>query len=327
MKKMTVPVVGALVFFLLLGVFKDQIIKAWIIIAAKEITGAEVSISQFSLSLVRQSARIKGFRLYNPPGFPQEVLADVPEVFIALDVPALLRDQLHLRHVRLSLKELRVIKNRDGKMNYEALRIRQEKAGAPGEAPPEGTAGGAGKSLKMRIDLLTLSIGDVMIKDYTVPGEEPSLKVFNINMKNKELKDITDASQLVSLVMFSALKPVLVSGAGVYGAATLLGAGFLPAGMAAILVGKDSAQSDFKEDLKSVFTASLGVLRKKGRVRREDLEKGLITAEVQGASVNIRLMAQEGPSLTKVIVSARKMLLPRPELAAGIIYGIRERLK
>lgn len=52
----------------------------------------------------------------------------------------------------------------------------------------------------------------------------------------------------------------------------------------------------------------------------------MITALVNGAKVTVKLKALSEKS-TQFVVSARKTLMPKPEIAAGILYQIPEKLK
>ncbi|MBF0485314.1 MAG: hypothetical protein HQL16_02245 [Candidatus Omnitrophica bacterium] len=317
MKKILIPLAWVLGIFLILGFIKDQIIKTAVVIAAKEVVGAEVTIDHFSLSVFKQSVRIKGFKMYNPPGFLDEVMMDIPEIAVNCDVPALVKGELHLPYLRINLKELRVIKNKEGKLNVNALKIAEKKDAARAKDEKK-------KEIKMRLDLVSLNIGSVVMKDYTVSGATPSVKVFNINVKDRRYKNVTDAGQLASLVMLEALKPTAIQGVGIYGAATVLGVAFLPVGVAAIVVGKDNSSFDFHQGFDETFKATVQVLKTMGRVTKEDKAKGIVMAEVQGASVTAELIRG---GVTTLKVSARKFMIPRQETASGVIHEIQEKLK
>jgi uncharacterized protein involved in outer membrane biogenesis len=186
-----------------LSFIRDLIIKSSIEAGAKFVTGADVKIGGFTLGLVRQSVRVTQFKMFNPPGFPQnEVLVSIPEVAVRLDSLALLTGMLHVPYLRLDLEEVRVIKNKDGKVNVNSLKFAQQPTGQQKSAEKAST-----KETKMRLDLVSLNIGKVVMEDYSRGGAQPKVTEYNINLKNKEFKNITNPAQLGSAIMLEALTP------------------------------------------------------------------------------------------------------------------------
>ena len=61
------------------------------------------------------------------------------------------------------------------------------------------------KPPKLMIDKLSLSIGKVVYKDYSQGGQQPQVQTFDINIQNREYRNIDNPSAIVSLVMFEAL--------------------------------------------------------------------------------------------------------------------------
>ena len=115
------------IVFLCLGIIKNPLIKSVVTIGASKVVGAPVHIDSFAVGVFKQSVRIKGFKLYNPKGFPEEPLIDIPEVSVDYNLPALLGGKLHLPLIVVNLKEMVVIRNKDGKLNVDALKVAQKK--------------------------------------------------------------------------------------------------------------------------------------------------------------------------------------------------------
>jgi uncharacterized protein involved in outer membrane biogenesis len=314
-------VIGAL---FVLGLFKDQVLKFAVAKGTSQVTGAPVRIDSFSLGILNQSVRIKGFKLYNPKGFPDGVLLEFSEISVKCDIPALLKGKLHIPAITVNMKEMTVIKNEEGQLNVDSLKFVQKAEEMKKPAEDKGEKAPA-KEIAMQIDKLFLNVGRVIYKDYS-QGTEPVVQVFDVGISNKTYEDITSAQQLAALLTASALKSTAIKSAGVYGAAAILGVGFLPAGVAGALIGKDHAGGTFKHSYNDVYGAAIKALQAAGQVTSENKEDGLIKANVDGADVAVKL-TEVGRREIQVNVSARKLLIPRPETAAGILYQIEQKLK
>ena len=119
-KKIIIIVIIAAVIFSL-GIFKDQVLKALITAGASTILGAPVHIDGFSLSLLNQSVKIKGFKIYQPKGYPKGLLLDMPVIAADYDLSALLKGKARFPSVELNLREVVIVKNEAGEFNVDLL--------------------------------------------------------------------------------------------------------------------------------------------------------------------------------------------------------------
>ena len=314
--KKTIAILAMLFIVVFTGsILKDQIIKSAITVIATQVTGAPVHIDGFSLGVFSQSARISGFKMYNPKGFTPGILVDLSKINIRYDLGALFKKKLHLVGAEIEIREIDLEKNKEGKLNVDQLKVvRQGKVqrGKPAEQMP------------MQIDMLTLGIGRIVSKDH-FPGGEPIVKVYDINIR-KSYKNITSAQQLTALILAEPMKAAGIQGANIYGAAMLTGVAVLPVAVAVTLIGRDSVQQDFISTFDNVYAASLEVLKRKGKITREDKLRGVISATINSVQVTVKIKKNAGNN-TQVIISARKYLFPKPEIAGCILYGILEKLK
>jgi uncharacterized protein involved in outer membrane biogenesis len=314
--KVVIAVVAGL---FILGIFKDQAIKTVVSAVSSNVTGAKTEISGFSLGLLTQSVRIRGLRVYNPKGFSRGILLEVSEARADYDLFALLGGKLHLRRADLNLKELGLEKNKSGKLNVDSLKITQQAESGKGEQ------GKPAKQLSMQLDLVNLKIGRIVMKDYSSGNKEPAIQVYEVNLA-KSYKNITSAQQLAALIMIEPMKAAGIKSAQVYAVTALAGVAILPAALAVTFAGKDSAEEELHVSFDSLYDISSGVLRKNGKVSGENKQTGVISAEVNGSSVKLELKRINN-GVTKVTVSARKFMMPKPEVASGILYQIKEKLK
>lgn len=310
MKKILIVFFVIVALFLAVFIAKDQMLRSTITIAATQITGTKVSIDKFSLGILKQSVRIEGFKLYNPEGFSEGVLIDLPKIAVECDLASLRKGKIHLKLLEVNLREIVIEKNKEGKLNVDSLKLAQEQKPV--------------KQMPMRIDLLNLQMDRLVMKDY-IEGKEPSVKAYDIKLK-KSYKDITSPQALAALILAEPMKQAGIQGARIYGAALLTGVGAAPIVIVSKLISKDSAEQGFDVPLAKLYDISLQVLKSSGALSNEDKTAGVIAAQVNGAKVTVRLKALSDKS-ARISVSARKMMLPKPEIASGIIYQISEKLK
>ena len=148
---------------------------------------------------------VPGLNLFNPKGFPDKLMVDMPEIYVNYDLGAFLKGKVHLEEVRLDLREFVVVKNKDGQLNLDSLKVVQ--AEKEGKVPAEKKQKAAMPEFK--IDVLKLKIGKVVYKDYS-QGPQPMVKEYNINI-NEQYTNITDPYSLASLIMVRALMNTAIS--------------------------------------------------------------------------------------------------------------------
>jgi hypothetical protein len=316
MKKNLIIAAIVVVAIFALSMARDQVIKSVVTVAATQVTGAPVHIDGFSLSVLRQAVRISGFRIYNPKGFSRGILIDLPKINVAYDLGSILKGKLHLKNAEIDLKEMGIEKNKEGKLNVDSLKVAEQKEKSP-EKPSQ--------QMPMQIDMLKLGIGKVVLKDYSSGKEEPVIEVYDLNI-HKSYKDITSAQQLTALILAEPMKAAGIKGAQIYGVAMVAGVAVLPVAIAATFVGKDSVVQDFAYSFDKVYETSLAVLKKMGRVIKEDKAGGVINADINSAKVVFKLK-KISDKKTEATISARKYLLPKPEIAGGVVYEISQKLK
>ncbi|MEW6009068.1 MAG: hypothetical protein AB1629_05510 [Candidatus Omnitrophota bacterium] len=317
MKKILTIAVVVIVLIFLLSLAKDFLIKSIVSTVATQVTGAKVEIGWLSLGLLSQSSSISNFRMYNPAGFSRSIMVDLPKIAVKINSLALLRGKLHLRLLTVDLKEIGLEKNKEGKLNVDSLKFVQQE-------PKQAKEKASSKSMPMQIDEFNLVMGRIVSKDYT-GSKEPSISVYNINLK-KTYKNINSAQQLVALILSEPLKQAGIKAAAIHSAALLTGVGVIPIAVISTFGEKDHAVQNFNLTIDKIYDLSLSTLKDIGKIKKENKAKGEINAEVDGANITLKLKGVSAKK-TEVTVSARKMMLPKPEIASGILYRISEKLK
>ncbi len=204
MKKIFILFLSIVVVLFILALSKDALIKISAENAVRVVTGLKLQIDVFKVGLLRPIVDIRGLTLFNPEGYPDKTMVDLPEIFVDYDLPAIITGNIHLRQMRIELKEFIVVKNRDGQLNLDALKV--VKSQKEGVRPQET---GEGKPIRIQIDDLRLKVGRVVYKDYS-KGPTPVVREFNINIDEK-YTDIKDPYALVSLIVVRTLTNTTIS--------------------------------------------------------------------------------------------------------------------
>jgi uncharacterized protein involved in outer membrane biogenesis len=265
--------------------------------------------------------RIRGFKLYNPQGFPQGVILDIPEISVDYDLSAILKKKLHLYSVVINLNEVGIVKDKEKRLNVDSLKVAHSKK------KPKEKEGEPSEKILMQIDKLTLSIGKVVYKDFA-DDEIPTVLVYNLGIEDRSYENLTSAEQLVALMLLESLEPTAIKGAAIYEASAILGVGLVPLGIAGVLaevMGKDSVKENFKVSFDKAYNVSLEMLKKTGEVKKEDRAEGIIKAKLKTHSITVKI-EKISEKATQITVSARKFLKPEIPFAGGVLYQISEKV-
>lgn len=318
MKKILRVIIIIVVILLVLSILKNQIIKSVVSGVSSNVCGARVTIGGFSFGVLSQQLQISNLKVYNPQGFSRSILIDIQKVFVNFDLFSMIKGKQHLYRVDINLKELVLEKNKEGKLNVDSLSFSKE-----GEAKKPQEEKSA-KQLPMQIDLLNLEVGRIIYKDYS-QGKEEQIRAYDINLK-KSYKNITSAQQLALLILTEPMKQAGIKSAKIYGIAMVAGVAVLPVAIVSQFTAKDSVVKEFDVDFRKLYDVSLDVLRRTGKINKENSSEGIIVANADGATVTVKFR-QISSKTTQVTISARKFMLPRFETANGILYQISEQIK
>lgn len=310
---------------LILVVLKDVVIEKIAESLATQALGAQVEIGRFSSSLIFQKIRIQDLTIKNPAGFPEEIFLSMPEITIQIDGWKALTGQWRFPMIVINLHQVVIIRNTEGKLNVDSLKVVQEQVARekaakdvpPAEKPPV--------NMDFAIDVLKLNIDRVIFKDSS-KGDPPVIKVYDVGLKNKTIKNVNGAPQLVTLILVEALKPTAIRQAGVLAAASLLGVGFLPAAAFGVIVADDEAAAEIHLSKKRLMEESLKLVERLGKLKQQNADKGQISAKVYDCDIVIEVK-EVSRSKSTVRIKARKFLLPKADIASGLLYQLEEQLQ
>ena len=178
---------------------KNIIAKTAISAGVKAITGLKLNMKSLNIGVFKSLISIKGFKLFNPPGFFEDrLMIDMPEIYVDYDLKALLKGKVHLEELRLDLKEFIVVKNHKGELNLDSLKTIGLKKSAS-----EKPTGKKSKASNLQIDILELKIGKVIYKDY-YNRTRPRIREFRVDI-NERYENINDPRKFTNLIVLKAL--------------------------------------------------------------------------------------------------------------------------
>jgi hypothetical protein len=210
-KVVTIP---AIVLVIIIALFfgKNMIIKTSVTAGVKAMTGLKLSIRSMNIGVFKSLIGINGLQLHNPQGFEDDLMIDLPEIYVDYNLGAFMKGKTHLEEVRLHLKEFIVVKNEAGELNLDSLKVvkaAEDEKGGEEEAEKGDGAKEKAKMPDIQIDLLALKIDRVIYKDYS-KGGSPKVKEFNVNI-DERYENITDPQSLGRLIIVKALKNTTIA--------------------------------------------------------------------------------------------------------------------
>ncbi|HTY45728.1 MAG TPA: hypothetical protein VMD52_07065 [Patescibacteria group bacterium] len=174
---------------------KNILAKAALCRVVAQATGLRLEVASVDVGITRSAIGARGVRLFNPPGFQDQLMCDMPEVYVGYDIGGFLKNKVHLPVLRLDIRQLTVETNQAGALNTAALTVRKPQ--------------GQGKAPELIIDRLDLKIGKVTYKGHSADGQ-PVTQEFVLHM-DEHLEHVTNQATLVNLVLSRALRNVDIS--------------------------------------------------------------------------------------------------------------------
>ncbi len=202
MNKRLYVIAAVIAVILILIMARDTMIESTLKKGVKRLTGLSMRIQRFRTGVFKPYVDIKDLVLYNPKGFKDRVMADVPEIYIYYDLPYMFKGRHHFYEMRLELQELLVVRNENSELNLNALKSLKDQRSGAAEKQER-------KPLKLDIDYLHLKIGKVIYKDYS-KGGAPAVKEFNIGL-DESYTGVDDPYELVNLIIVKAIRKTTIA--------------------------------------------------------------------------------------------------------------------
>jgi hypothetical protein len=184
-----------LILIVVIFLAKNFIVKTTIVSGIKAITGLGLTAKSMQVGIFKSRLDIEELKIFNSADFTEKLMLDMPKIYLDYDLLSFLKGKVHLKELKLNLKEFIVVKNTKGSLNLESLKALQPKKG--GEMP------------KIQIDRLDLDLGKVIYKDFS-SGAKPAVTEFNLNV-HQHYENITNPTALVGAIVTRALANTTIS--------------------------------------------------------------------------------------------------------------------
>lgn len=199
-------ILWSVILFFPLTFLTNYLSRILLVRSLETFAGLKASVGGVSVGMFKAGVRVKNLKVFQPEPFSPGVMADIPEIYVSYRPLSLLRRKLVFPEMRVYLRELYLVRNRNGDLNFRYL-LRREREGEIFPSPGEGM-------LSFRIEELRLRIDRIVFKDY-LRGNPPRVREFRVDME-ETFHNVTDFSSLGRQILSrllekTALKSLLVS--------------------------------------------------------------------------------------------------------------------
>ena len=201
MKKRYLILIIILCVFLVLIIGKNMVIKHVLAGGVKTLTGLKMHIDKTDMGVFSTKIALEGLTLYNPKDFPDKVMIEMPELYVDYDLGAMFKKNVHLSELRINLKEFVVVRNKDGLLNLDSLKVVKETKQE--SAQPDKKVKKAKPDGSFQIDVMSLKIDKVIFKDYSV-GDKPKITEYPVNI-NEKFTNINDPKKVANVIIVKAI--------------------------------------------------------------------------------------------------------------------------
>ena len=175
---------------------RNLIVKASIVKGIEAAAGVGVQIEKVDIGLFSSYVNIDSLKVYNPSEFTDRLMLDIPQIYVDYDLAGFLNNKVHLKKLKIEIKELSAVLNEKGKLNFNSLALILPKPS--GQKPPE-----------IKIDELSLKIGKVRYKG-NFPAIGTKIMEFTPNI-DETFNNVTNPSQVAGDILKRILARIGIS--------------------------------------------------------------------------------------------------------------------
>lgn len=198
-----------LIVLIVLFLGRNIIVKTVLEGATPLVTGLGLSIQKLNIGIFDTKLHIVGLRMTNPKGFEETVMLDLPEVLVDYNLMDILGGKIYLRQIIFELKEFNVVRNSEGTLNLDSLKMVKE--GKEAEKPKEKPAPKKeAKPLDLKIDEFILKFGRIQFISYAKDAAKPSVQKIELNL-DETYKDITNPQLIAAIILQKVIRNAALS--------------------------------------------------------------------------------------------------------------------
>ena len=210
-----VVVVILLVLMLAFFLIGDYLIKMGVENGGSIALGVPVKVDSVHLSILRGVVTIDGLQVANPPGYKNEYLLELKSGKVAVSIPSLLKDTIHVREINLDGTKL-AIEQKGLSSNVKDLLNAMPKTEKPVEKKPAPEAKAEEKKpgKKLVVDKLEITNTEAKLAVMVGEGAGVNLKLVPIKMENLGADSPLSVAELTSKIFVALIEGVAKQGAG-----------------------------------------------------------------------------------------------------------------
>jgi len=163
--------------------------------ALKEIISLNLDIGRIRINPYRVSIKMWDLKIFNPEGFGNKVLVDVPFLIMDMKAKTFFQRGIFFNEIHIKIKEVGIIKDKNNVINLSRLKIL---------APPDGKIKKPVKTKRkgspFLIDRYVIEIDNIRYIDYS-KEDGADEKLININVK-EEYKNVKDAGNIARVIIY-----------------------------------------------------------------------------------------------------------------------------
>lgn len=208
MKVFQKVMIGLVILIVVSFFARNMIVKGIVETGVRSMVGLKLNMGKLDINLSKTFIQIKDLKLFNPSGYPDKIMVDLPEIYIDYNLKSILAGKIHLSEIRLNLKKFFVVKNNKGELNLDTIKnLSPKEEGEKSKKPEEVSK--EKKEQDLQIDLVLLKVGRVVYKDYS-QGDEPKIKDYNLNL-DERFENIQDPATFVGVIVFKTLAKTTIA--------------------------------------------------------------------------------------------------------------------
>jgi uncharacterized protein involved in outer membrane biogenesis len=184
---------------------RNSIIKNSIEKGVNKLVGQKLTIEKINAGLLSTDLEIKDLKIFNPEGYTEKLLLEMPEFFADYALIDIIRGFIHFPEIRLNIKQVNVEKDKNGLLNTDHFKSKDKKDAKETQTAEE-------KKQEFLVNKLIVTITTIRYKDNTkTPATD---KEYNVNI-SKTFTDVSSAEQIVAAIQSEVLGKLIAEGINV----------------------------------------------------------------------------------------------------------------
>jgi len=189
-----IAVVTITASYLILSNQKDLLVRSRIERAVRGSCGLPFFISDCSVSVLNTDLRVKDMVILNPANYQDKVMLEIAQIYADIDASTLLKRKHNLKDLRIDVREINIIKNKEGEFNLNSLTVVKAS-----ETSKKARDISQVEMPKINIESFELKVKKVTFKDYSQPLL-PMVIEKEVNISER-FENIDDPAYIVRMIL------------------------------------------------------------------------------------------------------------------------------